>query len=1328
MNRVAPLLLLFLVAPGVFGDIVINEIFYAPPDKTVHEEFIELYNNGDTPVNIGGWYLSDAVEFTVPQDTIVDPGSYLIIAQDPGVLKSRYGSDLPVVGPFDGRLSNEGEEIVLMISSSLVADTVDYKRGFPWPTVGGDGSTSIELIRPDCDNDLGGSWRAAGLRFEDPFSHTFIEPEEGGWSYRKGTSEPPAQWRQLDFVEDASWTAGQQASIGYGDGDDNTIIGDMSNNYSSLYLRKEFVVEREELLSYSPLLRVYVDDGAIFWINDTEVARFYVETGEKHHDDLAYNHEASWEEVRIQSPEQYLHVGTNVLAIHAMNSSLASSDLSVDAALLIPDDVGSRIGEPTPGARNSVFAANTPPHIRQVKHSPAEPVEDDVVTVTAKVTDPDGVARVRLLYQTVDPGAYIPIIFPNMSRNEAYDDPANWQELPMHDDGADGDAAAGDDIFSVRMPASLQRHRRLIRYRIALEDAVGLDLTVPYPDDPQPNFAYFCYDGVPAWTGAIDPTSSNPALATPVTYDETVMRSLPVYHLISRAEDVTNCQYNPGYDNGVYRFAGTLVYDGVVYDHVRYRVRGKYSTFLWGKNKWKFNFHRGHRFQARDNHGRKYRKKWDKISVGTGACPWWQYPHVPFGSPQWNRGTGGMVMNETLAFTFHNLTGALASHTNYFHFRVIDDEDEFGATQYDGDFWGLYFTIEQADSRFLEERGLPDGNVYKMDGAPSKWNQGPTQTASNSDINDMTSSSSGYNRQPPQPFAWWEEHVDLPGYYDYDAAGLAVNNSDRRPQHNCLMYHNAETDAWTMLPWDLDLTFEWGTHYTDWEHFSYALTYEAYDTANRNRAREVADLLFNGEQASLVVDEMASFIWNSDGSPSFVQANRAMWDYHPRKDSKGWFYKHNEYLETRDFAGLVKYYKRYLTPASFFDPQYPQYSYGGHALSAHAEDSDIPHDPSIQGTGDAGYPVDGLTFRAGPFEDPNGSNTFGAMKWRIGEVSPPGEPPFAPGRPARYEIQTIWESDEFTAYEPDVTIPWWAVRIGHTYRVRVRMMDVTDRWSHWSQPIEFTVGLPQDPSLPQFTLRITELMYHPPDLDAVDGDRFEFIKLYNSGDMAVDLSGYFFSDGIQFVFAEGMILRSGRRLLLAKDLEAFAVRYDTSRFDVIGDYTGNLDNGGERLVLSSARGEPVIRITYEDHWYGETDGAGYSLVVADEENVGADYSEPESWRQSYAVYGSPGEADLPQLGGWQLPGDANQDGALDISDCVGLLLLMFQIPGYDTLPCEGETIHEGGNVPVLDTNGDGSVDIADAVYVLQYLFAGGSPPARGTTCIRVPGCQTRCDG
>jgi hypothetical protein len=680
-----------------------------------------------------------------------------------------------------------------------------------------------------------------------------------------------------------------------------------------------------------------------------------------------------------------------------------------------------RSAYPTPGAKNTtVYATNLPPCIRQVEHTPEQPEPNEIVTITAKVTDSDGVQSVTLKYQLVNPGSYIPITLPvsgptTTQPNSAYE--TGWIDLTMHDDGLNGDAMAGDDIYSVWIPDSTRKHRRLVRYRIVAVDSNSRSVTVPYAaDDPQPNFAYFVYNGVPSWTG------------DGVTYSSEVLTSLPVYHLLSRAVDVNYCQWNSSWDDSLYHFVGTLVYDGKVYDHVRYHVRGQVSTFRWGKNKWKFNFGRGHYFQARDDYGNKFNTKWNKLNVGTGTCPWWQWGHP---SGWWDQGAGGMLLNECLSFRLYNLAGVPACNTNYFHFRVIDGAAESGSTQYDGDFWGLYFAIEEPDGHFIDEHGLADGNIYKMDYSAAQFNQGPTQVTNYSDVSWFTSSSTGYNKTNPyQPQSWWETYVNLPWYYSFKTVGVVINNSDPRQENNCLYYHNPDTNQWSIHPWDLDLTYEWATHYDDWEHIKYCLNYDVLNIAYKNRARELVDLLFDNNygwrQTDQLVDEMATIIANSYNGKRFVDAERAMWDnnpkvvtalnftpyfYPPVYDYKSVWYEHNEFFTQSwsfNWDNMVAYYKQFLTPVGMSeivaDGNYGLnalingiYGWSGENFSIPGiADANIPYTPTIiadANTVSEGYPTNDLVFQTSAFSDPQGAGTFAAMKWRIAEVTPYTTPP-----------------------------------------------------------------------------------------------------------------------------------------------------------------------------------------------------------------------------------------------------------------------------------------------------------------------------------------------
>jgi len=234
--------------------VVINELHVDPDVKTERVEFVELHNPDASDVDLTGWYFSSGILFTFPAGAILPGGGYVVVAQDPSQIELKWGAgrfSIPeefIFGPYGGKLSNEGERIVLCSPDGQIVDEVVYQLGFPWPTVGypvpentqGSGC-SMQLVHPAFDNDLAGSWRSAF---------------------------------------------------------------------------------------------------------------------------------------------------------------------------------------PSPLAQNSdVFLENIPPHIRQVAHTPKQPASGQVVTVTTKVTDPDGVASVMLMYQLVNPGSYI-------ARHDAQY-AANWHMVEM---------------------------------------------------------------------------------------------------------------------------------------------------------------------------------------------------------------------------------------------------------------------------------------------------------------------------------------------------------------------------------------------------------------------------------------------------------------------------------------------------------------------------------------------------------------------------------------------------------------------------------------------------------------------------------------------------------------------------------------------------------------------------------------------------------------------------------------------------------------------------------------------------------------------------------
>ena len=753
------------------------------------------------------------------------------------------------------------------------------------------------------------------------------------------------------------------------------------------------------------------------------------------------------DEVRYQAgfpwPTATAGGGSSLERIHPSLPSAASGSWRSSGFLVTGEKRATR---PTPGKINSVWATNAPPSIEMVTLLPAQPRPGEAATLFVSAVDPDGVRAVTLKLQVVEPGAYL------RKSDPAY--ATAWRDVPMRDDGMGGDARASDGIFTAIIPAELQRHRRLIRYRVTATDAVGMSATVPYADDDSSNFAYFCYDGIPGWSGASQP-GKTPALA----FAPEFLGTLPVYHLIAAREDVERSQWDGGYNKR--RLFGTLIYDGRVYDHIQFNNRGQASTYVAGKNKWAFHFNRAHDFQARDLWGHNYRATWNNFNLNACASPWVQV----------NRGMAGM--DEVVSFRAYELAGVPAANAHWIHFRVLDAPEESPASsQYDGDLWGLYLVVQEPDGAWLKDRGLPDGNTYSPETGRKHFAAG--MATDNQDWNQFM----GQSRQN-NPEAWWRQHLDLQAYYGFHAINRVVGNVDLRHGGNHYFYANPN-GKWAPVPWDVDMMFIPRTHWPGIIDQTRCLDVPALRIEYQNRAREILDLFCsdatpNGGQIGQLVDELASVIRPAGHARNWAELDMAMWNYHPRTGDKGAFYRNpaqqgmagggfERRLATPDFAGFCKFITDYATdtrPQKNYQPNDGNpLGYGFGFLWHESRDEAIPSRPTLRYVGGAGHPANQLSFETSPFADPQGAVTFAAVQWRVGRISAPDLAGHEAGQSRRYEVQPYWTSDELKTVGA-LRLPGNVCQPRETYRVRVRHKDNTGRWSHWSLPVQFVPSAPR---------------------------------------------------------------------------------------------------------------------------------------------------------------------------------------------------------------------------------------------------------------------------
>lgn len=140
--------------------LVITEINYRSPlGGTDSLEFIEIYNNGASPVDLLGFAFTRGVEYTFPAATL-GPWSYALVAKSPAWIQSMY--NVPSYQWNTGSaLSNSGEAIVLKDLYGYVVDSVYYLPVSPWDTMANGHGPTLQLCDPSASGLIPENWRHA---------------------------------------------------------------------------------------------------------------------------------------------------------------------------------------------------------------------------------------------------------------------------------------------------------------------------------------------------------------------------------------------------------------------------------------------------------------------------------------------------------------------------------------------------------------------------------------------------------------------------------------------------------------------------------------------------------------------------------------------------------------------------------------------------------------------------------------------------------------------------------------------------------------------------------------------------------------------------------------------------------------------------------------------------------------------------------------------------------------------------------------------------------------------------------------------------------------
>jgi hypothetical protein len=1008
------------------------------------------------------------------------------------------------------------------------------------------------------------------------------------WSYFKGTQEPSQPntlWRGTGF-NDSAWPKGN-APFRYGDGSVGTLLTDMMNNYTTFYIRKEFIINNTDDVDQLKIT-VDFDDGFVVWINGNEVWKINVLQDYSYTGGAVNTHEfGEWDSIILDKKDISLNNGSNVIAIQGFNFSKTSSDFylnaKLDAIKMLPETDAVVTFDIQSGYYNSPFWA---------KLSGSAPGETILYTMDG--SDPrtsssilSGKSPVNVL---IDPnsaegrgitgGVVVrasqinPGLAPSKPTTNTYVF-VSAVKIQPHPGGSWPTTNVNGQLIDLPMDSKIYND---VRYKNLMESSLTDIPTISVSTDPANLFG-----------------SQQGIYVNAENHGREWERPANI--------ELINPDGSPGFkiDAGIRIRGGWSRHNDYPKHAFRLFFRSEYGAG-------KLNF---------PLFGDEGVGEFDKVDLRTSQ------------NYSWANGGGQSIHNTMNRDVFSRDTqrdmNQPYSRSRYYHFYL------------NGLYWGIYQTQERTEASFAESYfgGNKDDydvikvdigenfNLYEIeatDGNTDSWlaiwnicqqgfssnqnyfkliGQNPTGAVDTSlnvwvDVDNLIDYMLVifYGGNFDAPVSKFSQNYNPNNFY-------AIDNRVKKRDGFKFFAHDAEhsllTDAVSpgiglyenrvnigSIPnMTMNVTY-FGKFHPQWLHFKL--------TENKEYRMRFADRVYRHfyNDGVFVPDSCINrFKKTADQLTLAIIAESARWgdskSGSARTKDDHWIPAVNRVVN--DF---MPYRTEIVLQQLFAENLYvslkpPVFKNNGAEITASkitiAENYNlIMSNPN--GSGSILYTTDGTDPRT--VGGVNSSTAISAGNSKSITVSP-----------------------------------------GSVLKARVRY---TETWSALHEIIFEDSGLFSN-------LKITELHYHPKDFGLISGKDLEFIELKNTGTKTLDLSGLAFTEGIRYIFPVGSTIAPNSFIVLASNKAIFTNYYGFAPYD---EFSGNLSNGGEKIVFATATSQLVFSFTYSDKapWPVEADGDGYSLVSFHVNPTG-DPNNVDYWKISKNKNGSPMDDDLMSVTGIQ---------------------------------------------------------------------------------------------
>jgi hypothetical protein len=416
------------------------------PFSQSDEGWIELFNRGSNAVDLTNWRIDEGIDFRFASNTMIAPGGYLVVANDPAALLAKFPG-INVVGPYLNTLTHRGERILLRDDADNPADAVHYFDDGRWPRTADGRGSSLELRDPRADNSAGEAWAASDERSRSSWRT---------YSYRAVAQQSPVgpdgQWREfvigllaagevllddisvierpgtpnaVQLIQNGSFQTGTNAWRIIGNHHGEPI--DDPDQPGNKVLRLVATGSTEHMSNH----------GETTLVGNRDITNGV---------EYAVSFRARW----ISGCRQF-------------HTRLYFNRVPHTTYLDAPAIRG------TPGSRNTAFVSNIGPTFSQLRHDPPVPAPFAPVTVSVRASDPDGVASANL-WSAVDGGT--------------------WNSQPM--------TPLSDGSFAASIPGKAAS--TVVQFYVEAADALGVAST--FPEDGRNSRAlYKVDDGLAATNG-----------------------------------------------------------------------------------------------------------------------------------------------------------------------------------------------------------------------------------------------------------------------------------------------------------------------------------------------------------------------------------------------------------------------------------------------------------------------------------------------------------------------------------------------------------------------------------------------------------------------------------------------------------------------------------------------------------------------------------------------------------------------------------------------------------------------------------------------------------